>query len=394
MNRSRCFAGFEILLICLGLALFQQAGSLSASPGRQGRALWVVRTSLLSRASIDSLVERTARAGFNTLFVQVCGRGDAYFPSRVYPPAESYARSIGGNFDPLAYLLKKAHARGLKVHAWVNTLLVWSSPKPPEDSSHVLNSHPEWIMVDSRGVSLSRYSRTKFNGLGITGVFISVAEPGARRLIESFVLELAGTYDLDGIHFDYLRYPMRSVDFSPRLRNGFRKAYGVDPVELAALSERQGNGSDAEHARLSAQWTAFRAEAITGFLRGLSRSLNEKYPTLVRSAAVKPDIESAYRVFGQDWPRWVKEGLVDLVLPMAYSTDHQQVYKQISRACEAVGSRHVWAGLRAYNVPVDGIIERAARLIPLGLAGYCFFSYNGVEDNPVFFERVPNALFR
>ena len=394
MNCRYRFAGLDIVSIWFCLAFCFQAGSLAAAAGQQGRALWVVRTSILSRQSIDKLVEKTSRAGFNNLIVQVCGRGDAFFPSSVYPPAESYARSVETNFDPLKYLLDKAHARGLKVHAWINTLLVWSSPKPPANPRHVLNSHPEWMMIDNRGISLSQYSRSRFNKQQITGVFISVAEPGARSLIENFVLDLAGRYAIDGIHFDYIRYPMRSVDFNPRLRNKFREIYGVDPMELAALSRRKGSGSDAELARLNREWTAFRAEVITSFLRGLSRGLNEKNPALVRSAAVKPDIDSAYEVYGQHWPHWVKEGLVDLVLPMAYSTDSEKVYEQISQACKAVGSEHVWAGLRAYDVPVSGILERALKLMPLGLAGYCFFSYNGVEDNPVFFERIPSALFR
>jgi len=392
MQRRRSFAGLEFILMFFCLSL--QATSLSAAAGPPEKALWVVRNSLLSRQSIDNLVNRTARAGFNTLFVQVCGRGDSYFPSRVYPPAESYAGIAQANFDPLAYLLEKAHARGLKVHAWVNTLLVWSSPKAPISSSHVLNSRPEWMMVDSRGVSLSTYSRAKFNGLNLTGVFISVAGPEARRLIERFVLDLASRYPIDGIHFDYLRYPMRSVDFSPRLRSEFLKAYGVDPLELFAVSRKQGGRSDAETARLKKQWTAFRAEVITRFLRGVCRSLNMKKPDLVRSAAVKPDIDSAYRVFGQDWPRWVKEGLLDMVLPMAYSTNNQTVYDQISRASRAVGGERVWAGLRAYDVQVSGIVEKVVRLRRLGLKGFCFFSYNGVEDNPLFFERIPKALLR
>jgi uncharacterized lipoprotein YddW (UPF0748 family) len=394
MNHRRCSAVTARFLICLCLLFVLQAVSSSMALGQQGRALWVVRTTLLSRESIDRLVERSARAGFNNLFVQVCGRGDAYFPSRVFPLAESYAGQLNKNFDPLAYLLKKAHSHGLKVHAWVNMLLVWSSPKPPKDSYHVLNAHPEWMMVDRRGRSLSSYSRSRFNNLKIAGVFMSVAEPATRKHVERFLLDLAGRYPIDGIHFDYIRYPMSSVDYSPRLRNEFHSAYGVDPLELASLSRGQTKSSDIEHQRLAKAWLEFRAGAITRFLREITTNLNAKNPTLVRSAAVKPDVDSAYRVFGQDWPRWVKEGLLDMVLPMAYSTDQEKVYKQISRACEAVGREHVWAGLRAYNVPVSGIIGRAKRLTPLGLAGYCFFSYNGVEELPSFFERVPKALFR
>ncbi|MEA2063979.1 MAG: family 10 glycosylhydrolase, partial [Gemmatimonadota bacterium] len=346
------------------------------------------------KQSIDRLVEKSAGAGFNNLFVQVCGRADSYFPSRVYPPAESYASRVGDEFDPLAYLLRKAHLKGLKVHAWINTLLVWSAPKKPKDPYHVVNAYPDWMMVDRDGVSLGRYSRAKFNGKRITGVFISPAEPGFRRMIERYVLDLVDRYRVDGVHFDYLRYPMRDVDFSPRACAGFKAAQGVDPRDLFAKGSGRLKLSSGELARLKEKWTEYRAGVVTGFVRELCTRLEKKNPALVRSVAVKPRLAPAYEVFGQDWPRWVREGLIDMVLPMAYSTDPAAVYSQISAACEAVGPDHVWAGLRAYSVPVAGTIARAEKLGPLGLGGICFFSYNGVEDNPAFFERVSSRLFR
>src|SRR4029078_3466365 len=42
------------------------------------RALWVLRTSLTTPASIEGLVRTAHDHGFNTLLVQVRGRGDAY----------------------------------------------------------------------------------------------------------------------------------------------------------------------------------------------------------------------------------------------------------------------------------------------------------------------------
>ena len=52
---------------------------------REVKALWVVRTTLSHPDSIRRMVERAARAGFNTLLVQVRGRGDAYYRSRWEP---------------------------------------------------------------------------------------------------------------------------------------------------------------------------------------------------------------------------------------------------------------------------------------------------------------------
>jgi len=51
----------------------------------QLRALWVIRTTLTHPDSIRAMVDRAADAGFNTLLVQVRGRGDAYYRSRWEP---------------------------------------------------------------------------------------------------------------------------------------------------------------------------------------------------------------------------------------------------------------------------------------------------------------------
>ncbi len=81
---------------------------------------------------------RTARDhGFNTLLVQVRGRGDAYFTSSLEPRAAELQRQPA-SFDPLATVLAEAHEAGLRVHAWVNVNLVSSAadlPSAPSTSS-------------------------------------------------------------------------------------------------------------------------------------------------------------------------------------------------------------------------------------------------------------------
>ena len=64
------------------------------------RALWVQRTTLTSAPAIVSLVETAKAAGFNTLLVQVRGRGDAYYNSRFEPRGAALARQ-DRSFDPL-----------------------------------------------------------------------------------------------------------------------------------------------------------------------------------------------------------------------------------------------------------------------------------------------------
>ncbi|MFH1071459.1 MAG: family 10 glycosylhydrolase [Candidatus Glassbacteria bacterium] len=389
------FRGLFQLPVVLSVLLTIASGApAAAGQVTQARALWVVRTTLLSQAGIDRLVENAARGGFNHLFVQVCGRGDSYFPSNVYPPAEDCRALLATGFDPLACVLEKAHARGIKVHAWVNALLVWSSADRPEDSRHVLNSHPEWMMVDSGGNSLARYSRSQFNRLNLTGVFISPAVPQAVQLVRDFVLDLARRYPLDGVHLDYIRYPMSGVDFTGYAREEFRRRQGVDPVPLFNSDDKLRHRLGAERFKgLQGEWVRYRADLVTELVAGLAVELKRVKPGLLRSAAVMPDVASAFDTFGQDWPRWIRAGYLDMVLPMAYSTKTEVVYDQVVKACREVGAEKVWPGLRAYEVPVAGVIERARKIAPLKTGGVCFFSYDGMRDNPQYFDRLKQSLF-
>ena len=107
--------------------------------------MWVQRGSLASPASILAAVEMAKAGRFNTLIVQVRGRGDAYYDSR-YEPRPPVLAKQPASFDPLALMLERAHRAGLKVHAWVNVNLI-SEAEPPAARKHVVYTHPEWLMV-------------------------------------------------------------------------------------------------------------------------------------------------------------------------------------------------------------------------------------------------------
>ena len=119
------------------------------------RGLWVLRSSLSSARSIQQMVETARRAGINTLLVQVRGRGDAYYDSRIDPRAAEL-EDEPASFDPLAVTLTTAHAAGLKVHAWVNVNLVASATLLPRAPSHIISRHPEWLMVPRSLASVMR----------------------------------------------------------------------------------------------------------------------------------------------------------------------------------------------------------------------------------------------
>lgn len=80
----------------------------------------------------------------------------------------------------------------------------------------------------------------------------------------------------------------------------------------------------------SAETTA----AITEFVREASKAVRKAKPGIVLSAAVFATPESAAR-HNQDWPTWLKEGLVDYVCPMTY-TESPGEFAGYLDACLAV----------------------------------------------------------
>ena len=214
-------------LVVLTLAPTLPHASSSASGETvpaETRAFWVLRTSLGSPESISALVRTARENGFNTLLVQVRGRGDAYFTSSLEPRAADLQRRPA-SFDPLASVLAEGHAAGLRVHAWVNVNFVSSAAELPIAPTHVVHRHPEWLMVPRDLVQelskvpeispayvgkLARWTRAQ--PAGLEGLYTSPLLPAAADHVNAVIRDLATRYAIDGIHLDYARYPNDRFD--------------------------------------------------------------------------------------------------------------------------------------------------------------------------------------
>ena len=102
---------------------------------------------MTSPKQIDQMLQFATLNRFNHILVQVRGRGDAYYQSDLVPKTH-LIKDV--DFDPLAYLIPKAKEKGIHVHAWVNTYLLWSSRVKPVQKGHLLHTNPEWLDQDNR----------------------------------------------------------------------------------------------------------------------------------------------------------------------------------------------------------------------------------------------------
>ena len=128
---------------------------ISASPNQRGefqsRYLWVVRNSITTKADIEDIIEFATLNRFNNLLIQVRGRGDAYYKSDLVPKS-NLIKDV--DFDPLAYMIPLAKEKGIRVHAWVNTYLLWSSRVMPVQKNHVLKTNPDWMDQNNKRLFL------------------------------------------------------------------------------------------------------------------------------------------------------------------------------------------------------------------------------------------------
>ncbi len=363
------------------------------------RGLWVVRTTLAAPERVDEMVATAAAAGFNTLLLQVRGRGDAYYDGAWEPRAEALASD--STFDPLALAIREAHARGMAAHAWVNTHLVWSGPTRPADPRHLVNAHPEWLAVpralaaelfdvdpeDPRFTdALLRYAADHRES--VEGLFSSPSDPAVQQHVYDVWMDLADHYDLDGIHFDYIRYPSDEFDYSRGALDRFRDwlALRVPPDSMRAMDEAYRGGDPfAFTDAYPDAWSDYRRAQITELVARIYRAVKARRPALVVSAAVFPDADDAYRSRFQDWRGWLERGIVDVVVPMAYTPVAERFESAVHAAAISAGRRdRLWAGIGAYLNGYDGTVEKIDIARREGAGGVILFSYDwAAREAPV-----------
>ncbi|RKY89878.1 hypothetical protein DRQ09_00420, partial [candidate division KSB1 bacterium] len=183
---------------------------------KKTKGLWITREHLKDKGKIAELVDSANRAGFNTIFVQVRGRGDAFYNSSFVPRAEVLQGTP--DFDPLEYIIRIAKIYKLKIHAWFNIFYLWSSDNLPDDKNHLINIYSDWACRDYNGISMINFKQKKLRKKGIEGIFLSPDNKEVQDYIISVLKEVIEKYRIDGIHLDYIRYPAIEFGFNERIK--------------------------------------------------------------------------------------------------------------------------------------------------------------------------------
>jgi len=239
---------------------------------------------------------------------------------------------------------------------------------------------------------LSEHARARSDR--VEGLFLSPLHKGSVEHTTKVIGDIAGRYDVDGIHLDYIRFPNDEFDYSAAALDEFR-SFVLSNVSRAERREyaKRANGRPLFYTEMFPQrWQEFRRARLTELLVRIRATVKARRPRATLSAAVFPDATDATTRRFQDWGGWLAGGLIDVVCPMAYTSDPSTFRAQIANVEQLAGSRSVWAGIGAYQLSESATIQNIRAARQLGVEGIILFSYDNLNSNYV--ETVANAAFR
>lgn len=327
------------------------------SPEGEIRGVWH-RLTETTEEEIAALAQELHDAGVNVLFPEVIYGSQSIHgdPTGLYP---QFPRFDG--IDPLAILIRECHARGIEVHAWVHCFFVGIEGNENEPPL-IAEKHPDWLAETRAGARVAQEEAGY--------VWISPFVPEAREaLIASFVA-LAENYDLDGFQLDYIRFsraedPANSFDFSAAALAKAQEELGFNPREIEPRGMEWG------------RWNELRQQTITHFVRQAAEALRAVDPELVISADVYPNAEDAAITMAQHWHRWSQEDLLDLVVPMAYFKDPDEIRRVTVHARQRSEGIPFAMGLGPYlELRWETLQEQILESRQYGAEGQILFSWD------------------
>ncbi len=332
------------------------------------RGIWVARWDIASPQACSDLVRLAKEHDFNTLVVQVRGRGDALYNSS-YEPRSELLVGQSEDFDPLAQIVKEGHAAGLQVHAWINANYTWASATPPVSPEHIVNKHPDWLM---------RTADNEVNMTGgddVEGAYTCPSNELFREFLKNIYLDVVTKYPVDGVHFDFIRYPSTRFCYCDRCLSKFEAAINakLSPEQRFTISNLPGR---TVYTREFPQaWDDFRRAQITKIVYMVSDAVKKAKPGVEVSAAVFSNSHDAYHHRFQDWKRWLKDGKIDVLYPMAYATDTKTFAEHIADAVSSCNGVPICAGIGSWQITAESTVEKIVKARELGAAGFCLFSW-------------------
>jgi uncharacterized lipoprotein YddW (UPF0748 family) len=250
---------------------------------------------------IDSLFSLYHDIGINNLFCYNATPGENRF-----------------EWDYLAILIREGHKKGIKIHPIFY-------PGYDINLEKEMTDHPGWLIRDMDG----KY-QPHFN----------LANQEVRKYWIGKISEVL-KYNIDGIHLDYIRFPITQVySYDSLTCDAFKKIYQYSPIEV-----NHDCGS-----MIWCEWIKWNSKQVTQLVKEIKKTIVESGKPIVLGADVFPDSETADVLIAQEWGRWAESGLVDFICPMLYTNNLELFREYLRNAINLADSKcKIYPGIGVYS---------------------------------------------
>ena len=373
-------------LIITALFFFSNQVILAQLSDLKTRCLWIVRESMYTESSIDSALVYAYQSNYDIVFIQVRGRGYAFYDSNIVPKHPN----IDPDFDPLEYAITLGNALGIEVHAWLNSYILWSSKYEPENPEHLYHTHKEWTEADRNLKMDSQIKLSEPKSPQWEGIYLSPLHPEVNTYLLSVYSEIINEYKIEGIHLDYIRFQDEIYGWNRYGMKEFEKIYDFSPRDITRGIIPP---EIADSIRIA--WKQFRLDAVSELVHDTYGIIQKSGKEIALSAAVKPNLMEARNRWNQDWGRWVQEGYIDFVVPMNYFKEirHFNNSVQIMKSnLHADDMNRIIMGVSTYNQDAQSAADKILLSRLNGFRGISVFSYDSHKNNLKWFQPVTEAL--
>lgn len=350
------------------------------SPKRELRGVWVATVSnidwpsphnydgIRQKEEFIDLLNSHQKTGFNALFVQIRTASDAFY-AKGTEPWSTFLSGLQGQaptpfYDPLEFMIRESHARGIEFHAWLNLNRASISTKSLLSGKSIVRLHPDWTMV--------------YNGQHILNFGI----PAVRQYITGLVRNLVEQYDVDGIHFDdyFYPYPIKGQKINDT------ETYETYKLPDESLENWRRRNIDELIREIS--WTIKNSKPKVKF--GISPfGIWRHQSTLIPEGSPTRNALQSYDDLFADTDKWVREGWVDYLAPQLYWGINHRVapFEPLSKWWSTHNyGRPVYIGHAAYHLTDTWTPQELAKQLNVSrslsnVQGSIFFSSNQIIKN-------------
>jgi uncharacterized lipoprotein YddW (UPF0748 family) len=192
--------------------------------------------------------------------------------------------------------------------------------------------------------------------------------PEVQKFILDLIVEVVTQYDVAGIQLD--------------------DHFGL-PVELGydsftvKLYQQEHQGKSPPNNPQDSEWMRWRADKITDFMQRIYKAVKAAKPKAIVSLSPNPQ-NFAYSAYLQDWPTWVKRGLVEELVLQVYRDDTSGFSSELSQPALQMARRQIpvgvgiLTGLWRRPISIEQIQQQVKMVRELGFKGVSFFYWDSL----------------